>query len=285
MANSKSSRDASSSDSDIFSIKWNNSSDILSKNTLNFASNKQFTDCVLSSEGKFIYAHRVILASASRFFEVSYFNSISRSISYAQSSQNLFLEDPSNKVVHFHSISYMNLCLLMKYVYTGEVLMAENRIQGFLEAAKSLDMFGLMEDYKGPEKQKKKKKKRSKSSHEAEEESATQDESEQSEASPLFDTDHNYQALARPERGRTLANRKRRQNPEDIEYGDENSSEQSNVLQPVKRAKTFICEFKDRCRYCLKSFYSSKKTDINLHEFICSKNPLRSSTPPMFGFT
>lgn len=45
----------------------------------------------------------------------------------------------------------------MKYAYTGEVAMAKNRVDGFFEAARSLEMFGLMSN-ESLEKYKKKKK-------------------------------------------------------------------------------------------------------------------------------
>lgn len=48
----------------------------------------------------------------------------------------------------------------MKYAYTGEVSMAENRVPAFMEAAKSLEMIGLMDKNEIMEKFKKKKNKK-----------------------------------------------------------------------------------------------------------------------------
>lgn len=45
----------------------------------------------------------------------------------------------------------------MKYAYTGEVSMAEERVASFMEAAKSLEMIGLIEKNKNSEVSKKKK--------------------------------------------------------------------------------------------------------------------------------
>lgn len=56
-------------------------------------------------------------------------------------------------------MSYMNLCLILKYAYTGHVEMAENRVKGFLDAAKSLEMIGLMSDEEPAKKSRKRKKK------------------------------------------------------------------------------------------------------------------------------
>lgn len=69
-----------------------------------------------------------------------------------------------HSMIHLSGISYMNLCLIMKYAYTGEASMAENRLQSFLDAAKTLKMFGLMENYESHQKlTKRKRKKKSKS--------------------------------------------------------------------------------------------------------------------------
>lgn len=54
----------------------------------------------------------------------------------------------------------MNMCLILKYAYTGEVSMAMNRVDSFLEAAKLLEMFGVLENINKPKKKKKKSLKR-----------------------------------------------------------------------------------------------------------------------------
>jgi len=43
-----------------------------------------------------------------------------------------------NPIIYFKDISFINLCLILKYMYTGEVEMARNRLAGFLESCKSL---------------------------------------------------------------------------------------------------------------------------------------------------
>lgn len=51
-----------------------------------------------------------------------------------------------SKVIRVPDISYLNLGLIMKFVYTGEATMAHNRLAGFLNHAKALGVCELPTD-------------------------------------------------------------------------------------------------------------------------------------------
>jgi BTB/POZ domain len=148
-------------------VSWSSCAQVMQANFFKFLEQKAFSDCVLEAEGRLIYAHRLVLASSSLFFEVTRglrrlaINKITNLLHLSLlRAQKLFTSGEKHSVIHLKGISYMNLCLIMKYAYTGEASMAENRLQSFLQAAKTLKMFGLMEDYESHQKLAKRKRKK-----------------------------------------------------------------------------------------------------------------------------
>lgn len=61
---------SASSERPIYEVKWFDMPEKMSSSFYNFLKHKNFTDCTLSAEGKFIQAHRVVLASSSHYFKV-----------------------------------------------------------------------------------------------------------------------------------------------------------------------------------------------------------------------
>lgn len=54
----------------VLNVTWSKSSEVMQANFFKFLERKAFSDCTLEAEGRFIYAHRLVLASSSLFFEV-----------------------------------------------------------------------------------------------------------------------------------------------------------------------------------------------------------------------
>lgn len=54
---------------------------------------------------------------------------------------------PPSPVLRVPNISYLNLCLIVKFAYTGEVTMAETRLAGFIRDAKALGLFKAPDDF------------------------------------------------------------------------------------------------------------------------------------------
>lgn len=69
-------KDANSSpesrDRPTYEIKWLEMANATQSSFFDFLKNREFCDCTLSAEGKFIEAHRVILASSCLYFKVSF---------------------------------------------------------------------------------------------------------------------------------------------------------------------------------------------------------------------
>jgi BTB/POZ domain len=155
-------RTSSQHSSSVLNVTWSSSAQVMQANFFKFLERKAFSDCVLEAEGRLIYAHRLVLASSSLYFEVTRYLRCDKQNHKSSSPfrQKLFTSGEKHSVIHLKGISYMNLCLIMKYAYTGEASMAENRLQSFLQAAKTLKMFGLMEDYENHQKLSKRKRKK-----------------------------------------------------------------------------------------------------------------------------
>jgi len=113
-----------------FSIQSN---DFISTATRTFKDlllDNSFTDVTLACEDEQqINAHKVILSSASNFFE------------------RVFLKNPKKDlVVYLKGISFRNLELMMNFIYLGVVELNEEELQTFLDAAKELEVKGLNND-------------------------------------------------------------------------------------------------------------------------------------------
>lgn len=61
---------STSSERPIYGVKWLDMPEKMTSSIFDFLKHKNFTDCTLSADGKFIQAHRIVLASSSRYFKV-----------------------------------------------------------------------------------------------------------------------------------------------------------------------------------------------------------------------
>ena len=104
----------------------------------NFASNarhifenlligSEYSDVTLACEDdKQIKAHKFILGASSLFFK------------------RIFLENPEpNSLIFLQDIGHSELQTIMKYIYRGEVEVAENILDSFLDTAEYLEIKGL----------------------------------------------------------------------------------------------------------------------------------------------
>lgn len=152
----------------------------------------------------------------------------------------------------------------MKYAYTGEAEMATNRVHGFLEAAKSLEMYGLMD--KEEIHAKRSKNRRSSAESQPIEPQATakrgggvDDEPDAKHARLDVVTSINV-VVEKPEM--VEASRKRKTNGED--FSDELG----------KRAKvTDYDEDLRYCQHCLRRLDTRSAVEKNRHEMFCVDNP------------
>ena len=87
----------------------------------------EYSDVTLACEDdKQIKAHKFILGASSLFFK------------------RIFLENPEpNSLIFLHDIRYSELQTIMKFIYRGEVEVAENILDSFLDTATYLEIKGL----------------------------------------------------------------------------------------------------------------------------------------------
>ena len=105
----------------IFKVKNTQNDSIL----YDLFSTKLFTDVKLvSSDGKSIDAHKVILSNYSDIF------------------RRKFIQDKNSEVLIKQSIDFKNLELIIAYIYTGQVSVEMKHLSNFLTTAQSFGIKG-----------------------------------------------------------------------------------------------------------------------------------------------
>ena len=88
-----------------------------------------FSDVTLVCEDqKQILAHKAILASGSPFF------------------MNIFSMNPHPTPLIYLRVKFSDLNAIVRFLYTGECKVAEDELEGILEIAKNLEIFGISND-------------------------------------------------------------------------------------------------------------------------------------------
>ena len=90
---------------------------------------KDFCDVTLACEDKQIKTHRLIISS---------FSPVLRNI--------LKFNQAPHQLIYLRRVSYRNLQNLLRFMYQGEVDVAEEDLHSFLEVAKDLNVKGLCEN-------------------------------------------------------------------------------------------------------------------------------------------
>ena len=105
-------------------VKWNTYSDHLADMMEGLLIDGAFSDVTLVTEDKHIFkAHKNILSMCSHFFK------------------NLMTFDPkSSAVIYLKGVHFVELKLIMQFVYLGEATINEERMSEFFEVAKSLEI-------------------------------------------------------------------------------------------------------------------------------------------------
>ena len=113
-----------------FSLEWSNFSRFTSNVFRNVAARQEFSDVTLvCGDGHQVAAHKVMLASCSKFFQ-----GILRQNSH-----------PS-PLIYLDSIHPDQLDALVAFMYTGEVTIASHLLDEFLTSAQKLKVAGLLEE-------------------------------------------------------------------------------------------------------------------------------------------
>ncbi|XP_065573150.1 protein bric-a-brac 2-like [Artemia franciscana] len=113
---------------DEFCLKWTNYSNAYKGNFAALLNNEHFTDVTLSCENQNIKCHRLVLSACSSYFE-------NLLISHSDSHPIIILKD----------IKFCDMQALVKFVYTGEVTVAQAQVKSLLSLADMLKVTGLTE--------------------------------------------------------------------------------------------------------------------------------------------
>jgi hypothetical protein len=116
------------------SIKWDLQSGMVLDSIRKLMSSQSLTDIVLScTSGKdTVRCHKLMLAASSYYFEELFTNS-------------------SYSLVLLKDVHYPDLLKILEFIYEGEVVVDEDRMEGFLSAASSLKIKGLVHNDNAPE--------------------------------------------------------------------------------------------------------------------------------------
>ena len=113
--------------SEQMNLSWNKFSETAEQAFRDLGSSGDFSDVTLAgADGNFVEAHKVILSSCSPVLK------------------SILL-----KISHTHPLLYMkgmnmeDISLLLKFIYTGEVMLEKENLESFLETANELQIAGL----------------------------------------------------------------------------------------------------------------------------------------------
>ncbi|KAL4705354.1 hypothetical protein ACJJTC_006840 [Scirpophaga incertulas] len=113
-----------------FSLTWDEYKKNICNGLSSLQQNGDFVDMTLAADGHFVKVHQVIIALTSPYI------------------RNLIKSaDCSHPVIFLNKISYTTLSSILEYIYTGEVIVAVENLNEFIEAGKELHIKGL-EDMK-----------------------------------------------------------------------------------------------------------------------------------------
>lgn len=107
-------------------LQWSQHSQEMVEKLSSLLSRESLLDITLAAEGKYIKAHKVVLAAASKYFE------------------DLLCSTPDQiPVIFFRDVSFTELESLVQFIYSGDTRVPGNCLQSFLSLAHSLGVSGF----------------------------------------------------------------------------------------------------------------------------------------------
>lgn len=114
---------------DQYALNWSNHTNHIRKAFDTQLAGSEFVDVTLSSEGKKISAHKMLLSACSPYF------------------YDLFRDNPcQHPIVILRDVKFQNLLDILKFMYNGEVSVATENFDSFLKTAELLQVSGLTDD-------------------------------------------------------------------------------------------------------------------------------------------
>ncbi|CAH0407116.1 unnamed protein product [Chilo suppressalis] len=109
-----------------FSLAWDHYEKNICNGLSGLQQNGELVDMTLAADGHFVKVHQVVMALASPFIK-----------------QLISSANCPHPVIFLNKISHSTLGLLLEYIYTGEVLIAFENFDEFVEAGQELHIKGL----------------------------------------------------------------------------------------------------------------------------------------------
>lgn len=109
-----------------FSLSWDSYKASICNGFSSLQQNGEFVDMTIAADGHFVKVHQVLVALSSPYLK------------------NLITSAPcQHPVIFLNNVSHRTLCLLLEYIYTGEVVVPADCLSSFAETAKALYIRGL----------------------------------------------------------------------------------------------------------------------------------------------
>ena len=120
---------------ETLTIAWNDFEKEAPNTFRSLFAEQDFRDVTLvSADSKLIAAHKVVLSSSSHFFK------------------NILTRNPhQSPLIFLKGVNFLELDLLVRFIYIGECEVAQENLDTFLELGKDLEINGLREEVSGPE--------------------------------------------------------------------------------------------------------------------------------------
>ncbi|ODM95688.1 Longitudinals lacking protein-like [Orchesella cincta] len=109
-------------------IEWKNPEPTLINGFEKLFRTQTLTDVTLSCQGSTINCHKIVILASSRMFE-----------------KHLLKTECQNPIIEIDAgIQFEQLQRILDYMYTGEVIVPESELVGFLQAAEKLEVKGIV---------------------------------------------------------------------------------------------------------------------------------------------
>jgi len=121
-------------DAQEYCLRWNNHHNTLVSVMDSLLKREALVDVVLAAEGRFLKVHRLVLFACSQYFQ-----------------ELLEYQLDKHAVVFLKDVAYKDLQALVDYMYKGEVNIAQDQVESFLQTAEALKIKGLADKDKQAE--------------------------------------------------------------------------------------------------------------------------------------
>lgn len=169
-------------------------------------------------------------------------------------------------------MSYVNLSLIVKYIYTGCAEMAEDRVKGFIIAAKSVELVGMMKQEElGITKKVRTASNKKKNSSKSADDSEEQEEQEDASTSPDSNQSGVEELPASPETPEPPQPKRRSLISGDRKRKLHQVDEDPQAAPTLKHMKTDQRRVQKCCEHCYTWYCPLPDSDDRDHEMFCEK--------------